>query len=757
VAAQPAAPRIRSPTERQRAPGMAPAHALAVLLCALPVASLRSAASDREAGAAAGTPVDKVISLLTKLSDKISADGAKEAAEYDKFACFCKAEVVAKDHSITKSKEKIEKLDAEIEALDTDIKALEDEASELGKKIDKLKDDIKEEKKERAKERKKWQIDDANVTEAITAVKKAIDVLKDSKGDMEGAKLDLAQVRALASRTLPKLSGLPHAQLSAVSALLADASASGKPPVYTYRSNDIIVVLKELMKNFKKNKQDLYQDEFDLKAISDKKVLGWTNEKKFKEKAKLQKEAVADAKTEDMKAAEEDKEGEEKDQKADEAFLDELKSQCEKKAKEFDERSQARSDELTAINEANEILKEGVSKLYGANKKLVGLERAATLHLRRQLVSPTNASAHHANSSVSHANASVGHSNASVPVSFLQQLQLGRGAGSEGAAAAIIRRALQQLDGAASRLQSPILSALAVKASVHGDSFAKVRGLINDLIKKLEDEALAEADAKSFCDEEMEKSVKNRDDEKMTMEKEAAAITEKESEKRQLGEEIMELSEEVAELAKALNEATELRSKEKENNEKTLADAGAGKKAVEEAIDVLKEFYGDGSLIQADPPEGADRDGKTVKDRAPELSYEGEYKGQTGASKGVLGLLEVILADFERTVETVETAEEEAQKDFDDFEKESKDTMDDKKKEKEKKEKKVKEAEDAITESEESFDSAKKLHAAALEELDALQEQCVGGEESWEERKKKREKEIEALKDALKILEDWKS
>jgi len=34
---------------------------------------------------------------------------------------------------------------------------------------------------------------------------------------------------------------------------------------------------------------------------------------------------------------------------------------------------------------------------------------------------------------------------------------------------------------------------------------------------------------------------------------------------------------------------------------------------------------------------------------------------------------------------------------------------------------------------------------------------CVEGEETWEERKAKREQEIEALKQALQILDEWQS
>jgi len=57
------------------------------------------------------------------------------------------------------------------------------------------------------------------------------------------------------------------------------------------------------------------------------------------------------------------------------------------------------------------------------------------------------------------------------------------------------------------------------------DHFVKVRGLINDLIKRLEEEAKAEAEQKAFCDEELEKAITKRDDNQIEIEKNNADIT----------------------------------------------------------------------------------------------------------------------------------------------------------------------------------------------------------------------------------------
>jgi len=655
------------------------------------------------------TPVEKVVQLLGKLSEQIAEEGAKEAAEYDKYACFCKEQADFKQNSIEKSDEKIEELEAAIEKLSTEIADLNADIAALGKKITKIEEDMAKEKKKRDKEHKKFVEADKEMAEAIEAVRAAIEAIKNSKTDMKDAKLDLAQVAALSTR----YSSNPHLQM--VTALLEQ-----KPPAYEFRSNDIIALLSRLLTDFKDNKQQLFEDEFALKEIYDEKMLGMKNEKKFKTVEKTKKAAISDAKTEDKEAKEADKKAETDARDSDKEFLSELTKQCQSKAEEWDQRSTARTAELTAISEATEILKAGVAKNYGANEKLVGLQVAA------------------------------------YPSTFLQKVQVHRGAGRRDAAAAqteLVHRTLRLLDAKAAKLQSSTLSGLAAKIALEEDHFVKVRGLIKDIIAMLKKQAEAEASQKSFCDKEMAKALSNRDGEKLKMEESAATIAKKTAEKEKHIRDVAQLSEEIAELAKALNEATELRSEEKAENAKTLEESKAGKEAVESAMKILKKFYE--GFLQYKPPK-SDREGKTVEDRAPETSFSGDYKGKQDASKGIIGLLEVILADFERTIDKVGDEEKDAEKKFDEFKTETDKSTKKKEGDKTKKETGIKEATAAITEAKDANKAAEGLHEAALEGLSKLKEMCVDGEESYKDRVKKREEEIASLKEALKILEEYK-
>merc|ERR1719491_336737 len=98
------------------------------------------------------TPMEKVIGLLQDLSAKVTAEGKKEAAQYDKYACFCKEQADEKLYSIEKSDAKIADLKAQIKELDTAIAELNSDISDLSKKISKLESIIKENTEKRNKD-----------------------------------------------------------------------------------------------------------------------------------------------------------------------------------------------------------------------------------------------------------------------------------------------------------------------------------------------------------------------------------------------------------------------------------------------------------------------------------------------------------------------------------------------------------------------------------------------------------------------------
>merc|ERR1719335_943254 len=184
------------------------------------------------------------------------------------------------------------------------------------------------------------------------------------------------------------------------------------------------------------------------------------------------------------------------------------------------------------------------------------------------------------------------------------------------------------------KLNSHILSALAMRVSQ--DPLAKVKKMIQDMVYKLMEEANEEAEHKGFCDTEMGTNKNTRDAKSSKVEELTASIKQMTAEAEMLTSEAAGLTDEVLALDTAVSEASALRTAESTKNKQTISDAVAAKEAVQAATKVLKDFYGGAaSLIQT---------GATTKAKD---------------AGGILGMLEVILSDFER-LESETSNDEEA-------------------------------------------------------------------------------------------------
>merc|ERR1719428_2713410 len=123
------------------------------------------------------------------------------------------------------------------------------------------------------------------------------------------------------------------------------------------------------------------------------------------------------------------------------------------------------------------------------------------------------------------------------------------------------------------------------------DPLEKIKGLVQDMIAKLVEEANAEATQKDFCDEEKAKSQKEKDTKSMKGDDLQSRIDTATAAKAKLGEGIKELQAELAALDAANKEATKIRAEEANTFAVANKDYKDGAAAVEEAIRVLKEYY----------------------------------------------------------------------------------------------------------------------------------------------------------------------
>ena len=677
------------------------------------------------------SPIAKVIELIKNLEKDVSEAGAKEAAEYDKFACFCKHQDENKNKAIEKSEERIEVLEADIADFEAEISDLDKDINELGKRIKEVEGEIETKDKARAETHKDYVAEEEDLSSAISAIKRAMKALKDSKGEMEGD-ADLDFLQSISAKVLTVVSRSRSAQISAeeVQKMVSFSQRAkravpmtGKGHDYEYRSNDIIDTLQELLRTFNTNLKECENEEFESMSAHQKARLDLTNEKKFKTKEKEEKEARVDHLSEKLHTAQQNKDEETDAKESDEEFLDELHKQCEKKAKNWDQRSTARAKEIAALNEVVNILDTGAKDNYSANKKL---NLAATSsQISKQTKSAT----------------------------FLQLKSVGSNA------EAAVQRVVDLLSVRGAKLQSTALTGLASQIVMGKDHFAKVRGVIKDLIQRLEDDAEAEAEQKSFCDTEMKAAIDNRDEQSLKMEAEKSTLAAKRAEKKELEAENKKLQEEIVELNLGIRDAKELREQEKASNEKTISMSTAGKEAVEKAIEVLSSMYSASALVQNKaqykPPKSG-RDGKTVGDMAPGSSDLGDYEGNKAQGGGIIALCEVIVSDFERTIEQTEEDEKDAVKAFEDFESDSKKSIKDKKGEKKNNDGDIASCNDAITEAKDLLMEAMESKKGAEKELTKLKPMCVDQPETYEQRVQKREEEIQALKDAMQALDEMR-
>merc|ERR1712028_261071 len=222
---------------------------------------------------------------------------------------------------------------------------------------------------------------------------------------------------------------------------------------------------------------------------------------------------------------------------ADSKYLAELTATCEQKASDFESRQQLRADEIVAIEKAIEIISSG-AVAGSADKHLPSLVQTSSF--------------------------------AQLRADLSTQAQ---------------NRVAVYLKGRATQLNSRVLSTLAARVS--DDPFNKVKKMIKDLIVRLMEEAIEEAEHKGWCDTELSTNEQTRKEKTEAVERLHAEIDELQASIAKLTEEISELTKAIAELDAAMAKATTIRQDEKATNTETIKDSQDAQTAVAQALTVL--------------------------------------------------------------------------------------------------------------------------------------------------------------------------
>jgi hypothetical protein len=274
------------------------------------------------------------------------------------------------------------------------------------------------------------------------------------------------------------------------------------------------------------------------------------------------------------------------------------------------------------------------------------------------------------------------------------------------------------------------------------DPFVKIRGMISDMITKLEDQMGAEAQEAAYCAEEMSKTEEKVSKLQTGIEKMTNKIDKSSARSAELKEQVTVLQEELATIAKEQEEMDKVRAKEHEVYLKESGDLKKGLAGIRKALDLLRDYYGSASaaaLVQED------------SDDSQPTPPAGHSK--SGGAGSIISILEVAEDDMAKELSKVESQEADEQAAYDDTTQENKVTKAAKEQDVKYKSQEAAGLDKDITE----LSSDRETSTEELGTVNAyymkIQERCVAKPVSYEERKKAREAEIKGLKEALDVLE----
>merc|ERR1719171_757230 len=263
---------------------------------------------------------------------------------------------------------------------------------------------------------------------------------------------------------------------------------------------------------------------------------------------------------------------------------------------------------------------------------------------------------------------------------------------------------------ALAQLASRISAVLTLGSRNGDDVFAKVKGLIEQMIAKLQAQAAEEATEKAYCDEEMAKTDEKKNELEEDVAKLTAKIDQAAARSATLKDEVKELQAELAALAKLQAEMDKARADENAAYVEAKADLEQGLAGVRQALDVLREYYGAASealLQQPEPPK-------------PE-----SHESAAGAGGGIISILEVVEADFSKNLAETEMAESDAQEAYDKTTQENKITKAAKEQDVKYKTKEHTDLDASIAEMSSDRDTANTELSAVMEYYAKLKDRCA--------------------------------
>merc|ERR1719388_618605 len=443
------------------------------------------------------------------------------------YTAFCDDEVKDKTYAIETAEKGIEEAQATIADSKATVATADDEIATLGTTIAAKEKELATAQKMRAEANANFVSAEKELVTSVDQLGRAVTVLKKGSAfaQMRGGRMDQKSMQAIQAigtiiesqwvgagtrKTLKSfLQSSAQAKEAADDDLTFD-QPQAKQVAYESSSGGIIQTVEEMQGKAEDTLSELRKKEMEQNQSFQMLEGGLKNEishgkEKLGSNTKLKAGATQAAEEASGELTET-----EKTKAADEDYVTTLKQECQSKAVEYEETMKSGKAEVAAIEKASTILSEGVTAFVEVRSRT-----------------------HRASSKV-------------------RRFSSDEDESDEQAAARV--KVVNIFKSLSQNRHSFVFAQLAEMAA--SDPFAKIKGLINDMIEKLLKEAQEEATHEAFCQEEMGKSKKSQADKQMKLDKFTTRVDESSSKVETLTEEIKTLEAEVAEIDKAQAEAT---------------------------------------------------------------------------------------------------------------------------------------------------------------------------------------------------------
>mmetsp|Transcript_62995 Transcript_62995/g.198965 ORF Transcript_62995/g.198965 Transcript_62995/m.198965 type:complete len:711 (-) Transcript_62995:127-2259(-) len=604
------------------------AAVLALVCCPQSVGAARMLASR-----ASATPVDRVVGLITSLEARIQGDGRAEQQSYDKYACWSEETLGRKANDISAAKEQIESAQTKIVELKSQIASHAEEIKNVEADIKANAESQRDATEVRNKERMDYNDKKTEAEQCIGALEAAITVLTGAGAKKPGNFLENLQEAKVLSVAAGIRGVIAHARASGVASeqdlkivrqfadrpedfmggrtggLSAVQIAQNPFGDYAPQSTQIQGILKGMYDTFVSEMEKANAEEAEAQKAfeelmatkrAEMQTLQLTLDKQNLDKAE---------KTKDLADTQQLKDDTEAQLAADTVFFEQTKAAFKTKAAEWSERSRLRTEELSGLRKAVEIL------------------------------SSPEAQATFVNSTAGRAAANF--------------LQVSRSRAS----------AYDRLRSLARRQHSSSLAELAAQVRA-GGHFDEVIASVDQMIALLRKEEQDDIEHRDRCQRGEKKNANDIEDLNSAIDKTDKALGRMGEKQRELVGEINTLEAQINQTKEEIATALKLRNEERTAFQWALSDDADAIELISQAILAMSRFYTRNkiplSLARKEPPTYS-----MDEDKAPETIWSGaNYGGRKSESTGILHILEMLKEDLTKEMETARMDDAAAQADY---------------------------------------------------------------------------------------------